>query len=266
MSNNSESKAVAIRKGNNPQPTEVEREHLGNWTRYVSSTPKSQLNPSGIIDLVSLVAQGVRAPSEAMRISQGQRWSKLLTMLTVSTDDTASKEVFESHDRLVQFLKKRYTTFDIDESGENELNERRLELYRKALTNEFLSLVRESVFEFGFQSIAEDYIRGKLSENALAVKEWLNELFIEHYRDEQVVSGVLRIVSHLDYEEIYPQGPTMAIAAISHKSVQVQELGIRAFENWGNEESLSALEGVAVTTAWLGEYLNGVVEDLRIGR
>lgn len=58
----------------------------------------------------------------------------------------------------------------------------------------------------------------------------------------------------------------MAIAAFSHTSEEVKELGIRAFEYWANEPSLAALEHVDVGNGWLNDYLQEVIEDLRTER
>ena len=147
--------------------------------------------------------------------------------------------------------------------SENEINQERVKKYREQLTSQFLESIRESDFEFGYESVAEFFVRRRLSENALAIKEWLNELFIEHYDNFAVAAGVMRVIAHLDYEQIKPQGPTMALAALSHSSAEIKELGVRAFENWGTVESLSVLENIHVTEDWLSSYLANVIDDLR---
>jgi hypothetical protein len=55
----------------------------------------------------------------------------------------------------------------------------------------------------------------------------------------------------------------MAVAALSHENTEVQECGIRAFENWETVESLQILENLKVSTEWLQEYIDEVVLYLR---
>lgn len=148
-------------------------------------------------------------------------------------------------------------------SQENDSNEARLQQYRAELTDEFLRIVSETEFEYGYESIAELFIRSRLAENRLAIKDWLNQLFVTYYQNELVASGVLRTIAHLDYAEITPQGSTMALAALSHQSEEIKELGIRAFENWGSSEAIEALKAVRVESPWLRDYLHEVIEGLR---
>lgn len=153
-------------------------------------------------------------------------------------------------------------TLDDTETVENALNRIRVEQYRRQFTNAFFAAIRDSEFEFGFESIADVFVRRKLRENALATKEWINEIFVNNYSDTAITSGILQVIAHIGYDDIAPQGPTMAIAATSHTSVEIQELGIRAFEIWGNSESLSALRKVEVNETWLAAYLAQVIQDI----
>ncbi len=147
-------------------------------------------------------------------------------------------------------------------SIENQLNEERLAQFGR-FTSQVIQLVRDSTFEYGCETQLDVFLRDSLARNALATKEWLNDIFLKHMRDIPIVTGILRTLAHFDYEIVRPQGPTMAIAALAHKDPEVRECGIRAFENWESTESLEALENIQCDVPWLQEYLLGVVSDLR---
>jgi len=146
--------------------------------------------------------------------------------------------------------------------SENTLNRRRLRQFKENYTKELLRIICEQDFEYGFDSPADLFVRELMEQNEAVTKEWLNAIYIEQFSDIRVVIGLLQVVSHLQYPEIYPQGPTMALAALSHANSEVRECGIRAFENWGTIESLNILRNVKCTESWMQEYISQVIKDL----
>lgn len=153
-------------------------------------------------------------------------------------------------------------TVDTTSSSENRINGNREEYLRKNITPKFLSLIKEEDFEFGFVSRSEELIASQLQINALATRNWLNEIFINHFDNEVILIGLLRIISRFDESLIFPQGQTIALAALSHSNDEIKELGIRAFEKWCSAESLSILKKLNLNSAWLQEYVNDVINDL----
>jgi len=147
------------------------------------------------------------------------------------------------------------------QSEENRANERRRQLY-ESLTEPFLRLVEESELEYGFASELDSFLHDHLRENASVTREWLNSVFNRYFRDVAVATGILRTIAHLDWAQINPEGPTMAIAALSHVNVEVREAGIRAFENWGKPEAIDILKHVRCEEPWLQEYIAQVIHDL----
>ncbi len=145
---------------------------------------------------------------------------------------------------------------------ENILNKRRLRQFKENYTKELLWIISEQDFEYGFDSSADLFVRGLMEQNEVVTKEWLNSVYIAQFHDIDVVIGLLQVISHLQYFEIYPQGPTMALAALSHANSEVRECGIRAFENWGTIESLKVLRNVECPESWMQEYISQVIHDL----
>lgn len=146
--------------------------------------------------------------------------------------------------------------------SENTLNRRRQRQFKENYTKELLRIICEQDFEYGFDSPADLFVRELMEQNEAVTKEWLNAIYIEQFSDIRVVIGLLQVVSHLQYPEICPQGPTMALAALSHANSEVRECGIRAFENWGTIESMNILRNVKCTESWMQEYLSQVIKDL----
>jgi hypothetical protein len=146
--------------------------------------------------------------------------------------------------------------------SENILNRRRLRKFKENYSKELLHIIFEQDFEYGFDSAADKFVRELMKQNEAVTREWLNSVYVENYHDVRVVIGLLQIISHLQYHEIYPQGPTMALAALAHANPEVRECGIRSFENWGTIDSLSVLRTVECAESWLQEYLRQVINDL----
>lgn len=181
-----------------------------------------------------------------------------LSFSTVSSTSTDQIDVIDSSVDLL---------FDSETTGtsfENKINARRLLRFKAEFSKNLLSLLREQDFEYGFYSPADKIVHQCLLENEIVTKQWLNELFIKNFNDVVITVGLVRVISHIDYEVIAPQGMTMALAALSHKNNEVKECGIRAFENWGSRDSLTVLENISFDQKWLQDYLEQVIEDLTV--
>lgn len=150
-----------------------------------------------------------------------------------------------------------------DSSIENSLNAQRMKRFKSDFSSRLLQLLHEQDFEYGIDTPADELVRKCFYENEAISKEWINHLFVENFNDQTVLIGILRVLSHFDYQEIVPQGPTVALAALANASAEVRECGIRAFENWGNLQSLQILENVNCEEKWLDDYLKQVIADLQ---
>lgn len=151
---------------------------------------------------------------------------------------------------------------DLSSSSENKINTKRQDILKSEFTTNLLNCISDEDFEFGIRSKSELIIREQFSINTLATRNWLNEIFIINFHNEKILIGLLRIIGRFEEEVIFPQGHTMALAALVHKNDEIKELGIRAFENWNSRNSLEVLKNINVDTVWLNEYLNQVIEDL----
>jgi len=145
---------------------------------------------------------------------------------------------------------------------ENDINNKREKFLRNKITPELLNFITGEDFEFGFVSRSEKLINEQIEVNDLATRNWLNEIFIENYKSDHILIGLLRIIGRFDQQIIFPQGQTMALAALSHRNNEIKELGIRAFENWASSNSIEILKNAHIELPWLNSYKEEVIADL----
>ena len=124
-------------------------------------------------------------------------------------------------------------------------NKIQLKKEEREFANELISLILNEEFEYGidfsyrqwllqlFLTKADAFVRRYMKLNRPLTKEWINKIFVENFADVLILVGLLRIIARLDYKEIFPQGQTMALAALSHENTEVKECGVRAYESWG---------------------------------
>jgi hypothetical protein len=177
--------------------------------------------------------------------------------------DGLDVETIESEYQGFSIIDKSATTkVSVDE---NFVNKERLIQLNKELTKGLIALIMAEDFEYGFDTKADVLVRSQMQFNAWATRNWLNDIFLKNWDIDNipVLLGILRIIARFDYSEVDPEGQTMAGMALSHKNVEIQECGVRAFESWGTVESLKILENLKAFTQWLQEYIDEVVSDLR---
>lgn len=146
---------------------------------------------------------------------------------------------------------------------ENRLNALRLQEFRETHEREFLSLLRQCHFEYGFDSLADAFVEARLAENSHITMNWISRLYFEHIDDPTLAVGILRAIGRLRYEQAQPVGVSLALSAVIHADDEVKECGIRAFERWAGAESLRVLENLELPEGWIQEYADQVIQDLR---
>lgn len=129
-------------------------------------------------------------------------------------------------------------------------------------TRSFLGIILQEQCEPEYTSNTERFILTLLSKDRLGTLSWLNGLFLKYFENKNFVVNVLTSLSHIDYTIVDPSGPTMAGFAFQHKSIEVRESAIRAFESWANEKSLDYLKIFECKEKWLNDYLLEVIADI----
>lgn len=145
---------------------------------------------------------------------------------------------------------------------ENLLNRERMKRFKLEFEERFLEALKDSDFEYGFSSLADGFIQRRLTENEAVTREWLNDIFIRHFNDVAISMGILHVIAHVDYDRIYPEGVTIALAALTNRNVEVKECGVRAFENWEIPEHVPVLKNVDFEEPWLKDYVERVITEI----
>ena len=144
-------------------------------------------------------------------------------------------------------------------SFENEINKFRLNHQKDDFAVQLLNCIKDQHFEYGINSQADLLVQKQLNINMLATENTLNELFVNNFDIPHVIIGILQIISRLSEPSIISKGQVMAIAALSHKNLEVRDCGIRCFECWANESSLRILKCIKTEPKWLQEYIENVI-------
>ncbi len=163
------------------------------------------------------------------------------------------------------------STISVDESdasvtaaAANEINEMWLDSFRQNHEARFLDLLREEDCDFTERSQADSLFCTLMEGNSLAAMEWIGDLFIRHFDDDVVATGILVVLSHLSFSEVRSTGRTVAMSALLHPSAAVREGGVRVFELWELPEAIELLEKLWIGETWLRDYANEVIEDLKL--
>ena len=160
-------------------------------------------------------------------------------------------------------LELHTTSATITHIDENYINKQRLQKLKTQYTPQLIQLILESDFEYGIDSKVDPFVLEQMDINSFATMNWINDVFFENIDKPAILIGVLRLISRLPHYYLYSQCLAIAGTALSHEDTEVKECGVRAFENWGNLESLHTLEHLSVSPPWLQDYVNRVVGGLR---
>lgn len=129
-----------------------------------------------------------------------------------------------------------------------------------------LSLLASEDSESGVVNESELYFKKLFEISRLESLNILMTLFFDSLDSEtqsiNVLVSTLHLISHFEYEQIYPSGQLMALAALSHKNDLVCEFAIKCYENWEHYDGISKLRTIHFNKEWLNEYAEEVIRDL----
>lgn len=132
-----------------------------------------------------------------------------------------------------------------------------------------ISMLASEECETGISNPSESFFVGLLKDDHISALNVLSTVFMNCFSLEPkkitVLVGTLHLISHLEYDQVYPTGQTLAIAAISHKNPEVAEYGIKCFENWKHPDGAAKLKAIRFSTSWLQEYADDVIAEISEG-
>ena len=147
-------------------------------------------------------------------------------------------------------------------SSENHQNDIKLYSFNER-TPFFISLLKDTDFEDGYENPAVVFFKNMLSENYAIAFIWINNLYISNIDNQKKKKKILRILCFLKYDEtIMASFPIIAANAIITGSDNVKEAAIMAFEAWRTPTCLGLLKKLKVEKEWLRVYLHQVINEL----
>lgn len=125
-------------------------------------------------------------------------------------------------------------------------------------------LLDETVFDDGYESIAERYFNELSKKYGVIADTILQNIYLQNMYDKQhLLKHLLFIVANLPPNrrsnlEIIP------LAGISNPDIEIQDLSVKCFEAWEDKRHLPTLINLRNRTnvSWFKEYIDDVIEEL----
>lgn len=161
---------------------------------------------------------------------------------------------------LLQYVDKKTRKLNINYQNDN--------LVYKIWSEHLHDLLIRDEFIGGDKTMAEGFIDACLNNNNMSsdtIRSWINRFYLDHIQQSKIKIGILHTLSHLSYDEIFPEGQSIALLGLTDPDDEVIEFSIKAFENWEQKDSAILLKNRQIKKPWLQEYLNEVanyLEDL----
>lgn len=126
--------------------------------------------------------------------------------------------------------------------------------------------VRENItteyYETGMSSMAQKYIEEHylVNKNHMALQKVMNDIYYYAVRkDKHILSyNIMIVLSQLPYKYLGSWACLLAVAATRNKYMDVNEIGIRCFENWEDKEACTFLKQCSFSESWLQDYADEV--------
>lgn len=132
--------------------------------------------------------------------------------------------------------------------------------WEKAKNDAFTTLSWDDL-KIGEVSKLEEIIENLISlSSQVETLSWLNKLFLDYNYNVLFICTLLHTLSHMEYDEVIPQGPTMAMASLSHKDERVVGYAIKAFANWNSKDTLNYMRTTEPAIKWVNKEWNRVIK------
>lgn len=131
------------------------------------------------------------------------------------------------------------------------------DLFRRGLED----CLDNDFFEPGIKSATDHYVEKWLATDAIMTQVETGKVFLANRGNDRRIIGILNVVSHMDMSTFHPMNEMIAVGALSHRSTEIKECAIRAFEYWEDIELIRSLKHHTLTPKWLDDYRQEVISD-----
>lgn len=181
-----------------------------------------------------------------------------------STDEgCVDKNRRESVDTFEEFVVTDYEKIVHLNNNFQTTARKKRQYLKEIITPKLLTLIKNEEFEFGYITNSEELVLEQIQEHEHLAREWIQEICLSYRKDKRIISAMLHIIAHIEYDLIKPAGTNIVLSTlVINKDNGIKELCVRALENWNNQECLEILKDIDTETQWLKEYINQVIYDL----
>lgn len=124
---------------------------------------------------------------------------------------------------------------------------------KKELLEEYLVVEHLNMSTKYFKSLVDQpFFMGRIMQNVFstAVTE----------ANHRLQWNIIVVLSQLEYDELDTWAPILAVAATRSPHMDVQEIGIRCFENWEDKNACDFLRNLSFSEKWLQDYADEVIK------
>ncbi len=132
--------------------------------------------------------------------------------------------------------------------------------FNRNYKSRLLSLIYSDSFEPGYANNSIAFIKDLFKYGENAVVQWISQLYQENLNEPRILIGLLHINIYFS-QEFHSVGIIMALAAMTNKSQEVKELGVRILESNCCIEHYQALKSIKCEDIWLMDYIEQVISD-----
>jgi len=171
-----------------------------------------------------------------------------------------------SHQIASDFDEEYTTTFESQKSSvDTASSKKNADIQYEAYNmTAIASLLATEVHEVGIANPSEHAFHNLFMKNKQATMNSLLKTFMDYYsltKHTNVIVGILHILSHYNYDEVYPIGQSIAMNSLIFNNDEVVEYAIKCFENWNSKDGIEKLKAMRFNTNWLQDYVNQVIEE-----
>lgn len=131
---------------------------------------------------------------------------------------------------------------------------------------EFLELLKTTEYEFGYDSPAQKYFYTLDSKNPKMAENILKEMHKIGLdsKNYHIIKNILFILLDFSKRKREPF-EYIVLASMYSDDIEIQDLCVRCFEYWNDKKNIRFLDIMfeSVKDAWLKEYIQGVISDLK---
>ena len=128
--------------------------------------------------------------------------------------------------------------------------------------SKFRRTARSEPLEYGVFSRCDELVETWIIEYGDRFGTLLAHLYLEAIADAEVTLALLKAVSMLSWDTVYPHGQLLALAASAHANSELCDACIRAFENWEDKRGIAYLSNTIFREEWLENSKKEVLNNL----